>query len=596
MEAYEPNDGSTFEELGVIEPLTRAVRDVGYETPTSIQRKTIPVLIGGRDVIGQAPTGTGKTAAFALPILQKLDPNDRAVQALVLTPTRELAIQVAEALHTYARWLGTVRVLPVYGGQPIQRQLERMRGGVQVVVGTPGRIMDHLRRGSLDLSALTFIVLDEADEMLRMGFVEDVEWILGQAPSGCQTALFSATMPEEVRRIADRYLRNPTVVESEHRTMTVPTIDQHYVQVVESQKLDALMQLLEGHSSPGEATLVFVRTKSRAAELAERLQARGYAAEAMQGDMNQAQRETVIRRLRSGQAELVVATDVAARGLDVERIGMVVNYDISYDLESYVHRIGRTARAGRSGKAVLFTTPREQRLRRDIERYIGRSIPPMTLPTRADIAARRVQLFKEQILGVVEDEDLDLYLALVQELAEESGHDMAEIAAGAAWLARRDKPLVATMDAAPLDEPDEDGMVRLYIDAGRSRGVRPSDVVGAIANEAGIPGRVIGAIDIYDEYTLVDVPAEYKQQVLGAMAGAKMRNLPVSIRVAKPGMEDGERAPSAEEDAPRRSSRPPAAKRTAQHTRPPKSGAPRTGKTSRSQAPQRSAKSKRQRY
>ena len=371
MEAYEPNDGSTFEELGVIEPLTRAVRDVGYETPTSIQRKTIPVLLGGRDVIGQAQTGTGKTAAFALPILQKLDPNDRAVQALVLTPTRELAIQVAEALHTYARWLGTVRVLPVYGGQPIQRQLERLRGGVQVVVGTPGRVMDHLRRGSLDLAALTFIVLDEADEMLRMGFVEDVEWILAQAPSGCQTALFSATMPEEVRRIADRYLRDPAVVESEHRTMTVPTIDQHYMQVVEAQKLDALMQLLEGHSSPGEATLVFVRTKSRAAELAERLQARGYAAEAMQGDMNQAQRETVIRRLRSGQAELVVATDVAARGLDVERIGMVVNYDISYDPRELCppHRAYGTRRPDRNGGALYHAAraaaaPRHRTLHR----------------------------------------------------------------------------------------------------------------------------------------------------------------------------------------------------------------------------------------
>ena len=589
------DDGGTFEELGVSEPLTRAVRDVGYETPTSIQRKTIPILLGGRDVIGQAPTGTGKTAAFALPILQKLDPNDRSVQALVLTPTRELAIQVAEALHTYARWLGPVRVLPVYGGQPIQRQLERMRGGVQVVVGTPGRIMDHLRRGSLDLAALTFIVLDEADEMLRMGFLEDVEWILAQAPSGCQTALFSATMPEEVRRIADRYLQNPALIESEHRTLTVPTVDQHYLQVVEPQKLDALVQLLEAHSSPGEATLVFVRTKSRAAELAERLQARGYAAEAMQGDMNQAQRETVIRRLRSGQAELVVATDVAARGLDVERIGMVVNYDISYDPESYVHRIGRTARAGRTGTAVLFTTPREQRLRRDIERYIGRAIPPMTLPTRADIAARRVQLFKEQILGVVEDEDLDLYLALVQELAEESGHDMAEIAAGAAWLARRDKPLVAAIDAAPLDEGDEEGMVRLYIDAGRSRGMRPSDVVGAIANEAGIPGRVIGAIDIYDEFTLVDVPAEYKQQVLGAMAGARLRNQPVSIRVARPGMEEPERTPATEETVARRSPRTPAAKRTAQHTRHAKPAAPRGGKPARGQAPPRPPKSKRAR-
>jgi ATP-dependent RNA helicase DeaD len=538
MASTEPVDTTTFEDLGVIEPLTRALRDVGYEMPTSIQRKTIPVLLAGRDVIGQAPTGTGKTAAFALPILQQLDPNRRAVQALVLTPTRELAIQVAEAVHTYARWLGTVRVLPVYGGQPIQKQLERMRGGVQVVVGTPGRIMDHLRRGSLDLAGLTLIVLDEADEMLRMGFLEDVEWILAQAPSGCQTALFSATMPSEVRRVADRYLDKPATIESEHRTVTVPTIDQHYVQVAEPQKLDALAQLLEARSIPGEASLVFVRTKSRAAELAERLQARGYAAEAMQGDMNQTQRETVIRRLRSGQAELVVATDVAARGLDVERIGMVVNYDIPNDPEGYVHRIGRTARAGRSGTAVLFTTPREQRLRRDIEHYIGRSIPPMAMPTRADIAARRVRLFKDQIVSVLESEELDLYLALVQELAEESNHDLAEIAASAAWLARRDKPLMVAMEAEPLDEPGEEGMVRLHIDAGRSRGVRPSDIVGSIANEADIPGRVIGAIDIYDEFTLVDVPAEFKQQVLGAMAGARLRNQPVNIRVASPGTEE----------------------------------------------------------
>jgi ATP-dependent RNA helicase DeaD len=591
MEIDEPNDSMAFEELGVIEPLARAVRDLGYETPTSIQRKTIPVLLGGRDVIGQAPTGTGKTAAFALPILQKLNPNARNVQALVLTPTRELAIQVAEALHTYARWLGSVRVLPVYGGQPIQKQLERMRGGVQVVVGTPGRIMDHLRRGSLDLAGLTLIVLDEADEMLRMGFLEDVEWILAQAPSGCQTALFSATMPAEVRRVADRYLQKPATIESEHRTVTVPTIDQHYVQVAEPQKLDALAQLLEARSIPGEASLVFVRTKSRAAELAERLQARGYAAEAMQGDMNQTQRETVIRRLRSGQAELVVATDVAARGLDVERIGMVVNYDIPNDPEGYVHRIGRTARAGRAGTAVLFTTPREQRLRREIEHFIGRSIPPMAMPTRADIAARRVQLFKDQILGIVENEDLDLYLALVQEIAEETNHDLAEIAAGAAWLARRDKPLMAAIDAEPLNEPDEEGMVRLYIDAGRSRGVRPSDVVGAIANEAGIPGRVIGAIDIYDEFTLVDVPAEYKQQVLGAMAGANLRNQPVTIRVAKPGAE--------EHDAPqtgtRRPSRAPGARHTAPYGRTPKPAPPRGNKATRSQPTRPAPKSKRPR-
>jgi ATP-dependent RNA helicase DeaD len=590
-----PIDGGTFEELGVSEPLTRAVREVGYETPTSIQRRTIPLLLAGRDLIGQAPTGTGKTAAFALPILQKLDPMDRRVQALVLTPTRELAIQVAEAIHTYARWLGpaqgTVRVLPVYGGQPIQRQLERMRGGTQVIVGTPGRILDHLRRGSLDLSHLVFVVLDEADEMLRMGFLEDVETILAEAPDDCQTALFSATMPDEVRRIADRYLERPATIQSEQRTLTVPTIDQHYVQVVEAQKLDALAQLLEARSTPGEATLVFVRTKSRAAELAERLQARGYAAEAMQGDMNQAQRESVIRRLRSGQAELVVATDVAARGLDVERIGLVVNYDISYDPESYVHRIGRTARAGRAGTAVLFTTPREQRLRRDIEQYIGRTIPPMTLPTRADIAARRIQLFKDQLLGVVAGEDLDLYLALVQELAEESGHDLAEIAAGAAWLARRDKPLLATVEDAPEAAATGDGMVRLYIDAGRTRGVRPSDIVGAIANEAGIPGRVIGAIDIFDDFTLVDVPAELKQQVLRAMDGAKLRNQPVSIRVAKPGMQEHDAGQEGERRPPRkRPGRPnPAASRSA------KGAAPYGRKPARSQSSYPPAKPKRPR-
>lgn len=538
MASHEPIIHTSFEELGVSDVLIRAIREVGYEAPTPIQHKTIPLLLAGRDLIGQAPTGTGKTAAFALPILQTLDLQTQGVQALVLTPTRELAIQVAEALHTYARWLGPVRVLPIYGGQPIQRQMQRLAAGVHVVVGTPGRIMDHLRRGTLELDALAIVVLDEADEMLRMGFIEDVEWILAQAPAERQTALFSATMPAEVRRVADRYLRNPATVESAHRTVTVPTVDQRYVQVAEPQKLDALAQLLEARAVPGEATLVFVRTKLRAAEVAERLQARGFAAEAMQGDMNQAQRESVIRRLRSGQIELVVATDVAARGLDVERIGLVVNYDIPYDLESYVHRIGRTARAGRTGSAVLFATAREQRLRRDIERYIGQTIEQMALPTRADIAARRVQLFKDQLLGVVEGEELELYLSLVQELANESGHDLAEIAAAAAWLARRDKPLLAAVDAEPALESREDGMVRLFIDAGRSRGIRPSDIVGAIANEAGIPGRAIGAIDIYDRFTFVEVPAEFRDQVLRAMAGTKLRNQAVSIRVAKPREEE----------------------------------------------------------
>ncbi len=522
-----------FASLGLAEPITRALSELGYEAPTPIQRQTIPLLLAGRDVVGQAQTGTGKTAAFALPILQRLDLGLAAVQALVLTPTRELALQVAEAFHAYARYLGRVRILPVYGGQPIQAQLTRLRTGMQIIVGTPGRVMDHLRRGALDFEHLQVAVLDEGDEMLRMGFVEDIEWIFAQAPEGVQKALFSATMPDEIRHIADRYLQNPASVQTVHRTLTVPTVEQRYVLVPEPAKLDALAQILELESAPGEGVLVFTRTKTAAAELAERLNARGYAAEALHGDLNQAQRENVIRRLRTGQLDLVTATDVAARGLDVERIGLVINYHMPYDPEWYVHRIGRTARAGRAGRAVLFVTPREQRLLRDIERFTGQKIKPSKLPTRADVALRRVALFKQQILDSLEEEDLDLYLNLVGQIVEETGRDMAEVAAAAARLARGDKPLTLAMEEEPADlAPAEDGMVRLVIDAGREQGVRAGDIVGAIANEAGIPGKSIGAIDIYDQFAFVEIPTDYREQVLSAMAGATVRNLPVSVRLA----------------------------------------------------------------
>ncbi len=350
LPTQEINPEDSFEPLGLSEPITHVLRELGYEAPTPIQRQTIPLLLAGRDVVGQAQTGTGKTAAFALPILQQLDLGLNSVQALVLTPTRELALQVAEAFHAYARYLGRVRVLPVYGGQAIQIQLTRLRTGVQIIVGTPGRVMDHLRRGTLDFENLKTVVLDEGDEMLRMGFVEDIEWILAQAPDAVQKALFSATMPDEIRQIADRYLHDPASIQTVQRTLTVPTVDQRYVLVSEAAKLDALAQVLELETRPGEGVLVFTRTKTAAAELAERLNARGYAAEALHGDLNQAQRENVIRRLRSGQLDLVTATDVAARGLDVERIGLVINYHMPYDPEWYVHRIGRTARAAGPGK------------------------------------------------------------------------------------------------------------------------------------------------------------------------------------------------------------------------------------------------------
>jgi ATP-dependent RNA helicase DeaD len=393
--------------------------------------------------------------------------------------------------------------------------------------------MDHLRRGTLSLQSLNMVVLDEADEMLRMGFIEDVEWILSQAPDGVQKALFSATIPPEIRRIAQRYLSNAVTIEVEHKTLTVPTVAQRYLIVTEPQKVEALSHVLETELDPGEAALVFARTKLGTSELAEKLQARGVDAEAMNGDLNQAQRETVIRRLRSGDLEVVIATDVAARGLDVDRIGLVINYDIPYDTESYVHRIGRTGRAGRAGKAVLFVTPPQRRMLREIERFTGQRIEAIQMPSRADVAARRVALFKERLLKLIEEQDLDIYINLVEELADESGREMAEIAAAAARLARGDTPLEVAVEAMPQESAHtEQGMVRLFLDAGRESGVRPSDIVGAIANEAGVPGNVIGAIDIYPRFSFVDVPAEYLDQVLTQMNGTTIRSRNANLRIA----------------------------------------------------------------
>jgi ATP-dependent RNA helicase DeaD len=547
---------ATFAELGLGEPLLKALTDLGYEAPTPIQSRTIPPLLAGSDLVGQAQTGTGKTAAFALPILQKLDTRKHQVQALVLTPTRELALQVSEAFHTYSKHLDRVRVLPVYGGQGMQKQLDRLQSGAQIVVGTPGRVMDHLRRGTLTFESLKTVVLDEADEMLRMGFIEDVEWILGQAEGEFQTALFSATMPREIRRIADRYLEDAVQIEIEHKTLTVPTVEQQYINVSEQNKLDALTRVLE--TERVEAALVFARTKNGAAELTEKLDGRGYSAEALHGDLSQPQREAVVRRLRSGKTEVVVATDVAARGLDVERISHVVNYDIPNDIEAYVHRIGRTGRAGREGKAILFVTPRQTRMLHEIERYTGQKITPMRVPSRADVAARRAELFKQRVREQLAGDELEPYLAMVEELTAE-GHDIAEIAAAAARLAQGDKPLEVAVEP-DRDElpPGTDGMVRLFIGAGRRSGVRPSDIVGAIANEADVPGRAIGAIDVYDRYTIVEVPAEYGEQVLERMARSTIRNQPVSVKPARPDEEgDGDRGPRGGRPAPRtRSDRP----------------------------------------
>ncbi len=556
-----------FAALGLREELVSTLSILGYEAPTPIQERTIPILLGERDLIGQAQTGTGKTAAFALPILQKLDLKSRDTQALVLTPTRELAMQVADAIHTYAQKLGTVQVLPVYGGAPIVPQLKRLERGAQIVVGTPGRLIDHLDRGTLRLGALKMIVLDEADEMLKMGFIDDIEKILSSAPKPRQTALFSATMPDEVLRIAKRYLENPERVEIEHKALTAPDIEQRFLNLSEGQKLEVLTQLLELERS--DAVLIFRRTKTGAAELAEKLEGRGFAAVAMHGDMTQSLRESVIRRLRAGQVDIVVATDVAARGLDVEQISHVINYDIPYDVEAYVHRIGRTGRAGRSGVATLFVTPRERRMMREIERYTGSPIKPMKMPTRADIAAHRVAAFKENIRKTIAEGELDLYLDLVEQMVDEGQHDIAEIAAAAAKLATAARkiapaePVAEPVMVAPAhpSKPEarttrEERTVRLQMSVGKRDGIRPADVVGSIANEADIPGREIGPIEIREDVTYVGVPERYVERVLEKVGRKRFRGRAVQLKKAEAAPPAPHRKPERRFEKPER--RPPA--------------------------------------
>ncbi|MEA2237119.1 MAG: ATP-dependent helicase DeaD [Thermoanaerobaculia bacterium] len=579
-------DAPTFASLGLSTPLLDTLTLLGYEAPTPIQARTIPALLAGRDIIGQAQTGTGKTAAFALPILQQLDLSSRNTQALVLAPTRELAVQVSEAMHSYAKKLDGVSVIPVYGGAPIFGQMKHLQRGAHVVVGTPGRLIDHLDRGTLSLDHVRMVVLDEADEMLKMGFIDEVERMLSLVPKPRQVALFSATMPEPIARIAQRHLVNPQRVEIEHHTIAGPDIEQRFLNLAEGQKLEVLTQMLELEEA--DAVLIFRRTKNGAAELAEKLGGRGFVAEAMHGDMKQAERESVIRRLRAGKIEIVVATDVAARGLDVEQITHVINYDIPNDVEAYVHRIGRTGRAGRSGVATLFITPRERRMMREIEKFTGTQIKPMKMPSRADVAARRIAVFKESLRKELAAGDLDLYVEVVTQLAEEGPFDMADVAAAASRIAHGTRAVAAPAEAAretvassslssspsaarradAVPESDTgDAKVRLSMALGKRDGIRPGDVVGSIANEAGIPGSDIGPIEIRDDITYVTIPASQRENVLAKLGSAKFRGKPVNLRVAggeSPSRErpryDRER-PASRDGAPSRPARPPAAGR-----------------------------------
>ncbi|HEU5326663.1 MAG: DEAD/DEAH box helicase [Thermomicrobiales bacterium] len=526
----------SFSELGLSPEVLRGLADLGYEEPTPIQEQTISLLLGGADVIAQAQTGSGKTAAFGIPMIEKVDPLDRRPQGLVLCPTRELAIQVADAIHAMGKHR-MITVTPVYGGQPIERQFRALQRGVHIVVGTPGRIMDHMRRGTISFDGVNFLVLDEADEMLDMGFVEDIEFILEAVPETRQSSLFSATIPPRIASLARRYLKDPIRINVDRDSLTVPQINQTYYEAPGHAKLDVLGRILDVEE-PGSA-IVFCRTKRDVDELVQSLQGRGYSAEPIHGDITQMQRERTLKRFRDKQTEVLVATDVAARGLDIPDVSHVINYDVPDDPDSYVHRIGRTGRAGREGDAITLVAPRELRQLRFIERIIGKRIKQVRVPTMADVEARRRQSFKESIVKALQGEGLDPYLMLVDELAEE--FDPAEIAAAAIKIATGGG---ASTAAAPETKRRNDhamagdgtgaepGMSRLFVNVGRQDGVRPGDFVGAIANEAGIPGKQIGAIDLFDTYSFVEVPQAAAHHVVATLSRTTIRGRAVNAEIA----------------------------------------------------------------
>lgn len=520
---------TTFAEMHLGPAMLHAIEELGYETPTPIQSETITIMMEGRDVIAQAPTGTGKTAAFGIPIVEKTETSLLRPQSLVVVPTRELAIQVSEAIFRLGKY-GEVLVVPIYGGQPIDRQLRALRGGVQVVVGTPGRILDHLGRETLDLSHVRIVVLDEADEMLDMGFIEDIESILEQVPTDHQTSLFSATIPPRIAALANKYMRNPVRVSVAKEQRTVPSITQVYYEVPGNDKLRALTRILDLETP--ESTIIFVRTKRDADMLSEQLEAEGYLAQPIHGDLNQAQRERTLRRFRDGQIEILVATDVASRGLDIPAVSHVINYDTPIDTDAYIHRIGRTGRAGRSGQAITLVTPRERRHLRMLENALRSRIKPMQVPTNEAIAARRREEFKENLMHILDAGELDPYLNLVEDLTE--SYDPAEIAAAAFKMISALREPQRTTKPAEDGTGSEPGMIRIFINIGRRAGVRPADLVGAIANEARIRGDQIGAIDIYDNFSFVEVPRDTAERVLQALNRTTIRSKPVEASIARP--------------------------------------------------------------
>lgn len=554
-QAADEQTAPTFADLGLSEPIVAGLREVGYESPSPIQAATIPVLLAGHDLIGQAQTGTGKTAAFALPFLSMLDVSRREPQVLVMVPTRELAIQVAEAFQKYASKLPGLHVLPIYGGQSYTPQLNALKRGTHVIVATPGRVIDHLQRGTLNLATIRYVVLDEADEMLQMGFVDAIDEILALAPPERQVALFSATLPKPIRNIAQKHLRSPQEVTIRSKTTTATNIRQRYWVVSGMHKLDALTRILEVETF--DAMLVFARTKQATVELVEKLEARGFASAALNGDILQAQRERTVAALKAGKVDIVVATDVAARGLDVDRITHVVNFDVPYDSESYVHRIGRTGRAGRSGEAILFIAPRERNMLRIIERATRQPIEAMSLPTLEDVNAKRATKFKQEISAALGSQAGDAYRGVLEDFLRETDADLLDVAAALAAMVRGGKSLAvakrrdakgdhdeprADDSVAPQRDRDDDSRKKaarprksdtpqatFRLEVGRKHGVLPGNIVGALAHEGDLHGTEINGLSIRDDHTLVRLPAEITEKTLAHLRTVEVRGRPLAI-------------------------------------------------------------------
>jgi ATP-dependent RNA helicase DeaD len=592
----------TFSELELAQPLHKALADLGYERPTPVQEAAIPHLLKGKDVMALAQTGTGKTAAFALPLLSIIDPELCEPQILVMAPTRELAIQVAEAFQAYSRYIKGFHVLPIYGGQAYPQQIKALKRGPQVIVGTPGRLLDHLDRGTLKLNSIRALVLDEADEMLRMGFIEDVEKMMRSTPKDKQTALFSATMPDSIKRIGNSYMNNPEFVKIESKTATVENIDQRYWFVRGNTKMEALTRVLETETYDG--VIIFSRTKTMTVEIAEKLEARGYSASAINGDMTQQLRERTINRLKSGGLDILVATDVAARGLDVPRLDLVINYDIPYDAESYVHRIGRTGRAGRKGSAILFVAPREKRMLFTIEKLTRQKITEMALPSRDDISAKRIVTFRETLDKVILSEDLTFYRELSESITADGENTADDLAAALLFMAQKDKPLQLEAeparpprrereererdsgersdrgdrndrgDRAPRERGNRDrdnresrerapraprtnvNMDTYRMEVGRTDGIQVKNVVGAIANEANLDSQYIGGIRLHDNYTTVELPSDIPKETLDHLYKSFVCSKAMKLTKLQSGTLPDDRprrdAPSRDGNAPRR--------------------------------------------